>query len=176
MKKVLLFVWEITKIVVIALIIVIPVRTFIFQPFIVRGASMNPNFDNFDYLIVDQISYRFREPQRGDVVIFHNPSRAAGRFIKRIVGLPQETIKIKEGRVMLKQDGEFLVLDESAYLPQNTITSGNLRITLREDEYFVLGDNRELSMDSRSFGALNREFFIGRSAFRLWPLVLFAQE
>ena len=176
MKKLLLFIWEILKIAIIALIIVVPIRAFVFQPFFVRGASMEPNFHNLDYLIVDEISYRFGEPQRGDVIVFYNPNDTSQRFIKRIVGLPGETIKIAKGEVLIKQDSDFFVLDETDYLSQDTKTPGSREVLLEENQYFVLGDNRGLSMDSRSFGALDKEFIIGKSAFRLWPLSIFASQ
>lgn len=176
MKKFFLFIWEIVKIVVIALIIVVPIRVFVFQPFFVRGVSMEPNYQNFDYLIISEISYRFSDPQRGDAIVFHNPHDTSKRFIKRIVGLPGETIKITEGRVMLKQEEDFFILDESEYLPEGTTTSGNIEVFLENDQFFVLGDNRYLSLDSRSFGSVDRRFIIGKSAFRLWPVSVFADR
>ena len=178
MRKIFLFIWEIVKIAIIALIIVVPVRAFVFQPFFVRGASMEPNFHDFDYLIIDEISYRFGEPQRGQVVVFHNPEDNSKRFIKRVIGLPGETIKVEKGKVWLKIDefGDFFVLNESAYLPSSVKTPGSMETFLEEDQYFVLGDNRGLSYDSRSFGPLDKEFIIGKNAFRLWPLSIFAKE
>jgi signal peptidase I len=174
MRKLLLFIWEIVKISIIALVIVVPIRAFVFQPFFVRGASMEPNFHDFDYLIVDELSYRFSEPQRGQVIVFYNPNDNSKRFIKRVIGLPGETVKIEQGQVMVKQETDFFVLDESEYLPEGVITPGNIEVSLGDDRYFVLGDNRGLSLDSRSFGSLDREFIIGKSAFRLWPISVFA--
>ena len=107
MKKVILFFWEIIKIAFIALVIVVPIRVFIFQPFFVRGASMEPNFHNSDYLIVDEISYRFSEPKRGDVVVFQSPLNNRQRFIKRIIGLPLETIKIDRGKIYFEEKGRY---------------------------------------------------------------------
>jgi len=97
MKSFLSFIWEIAKIVIIALLIVIPIRYFIFQPFFVKGQSMEPTFENGDYLIIDEISYRFRAPQRGEVIVFKYPENPSQRYIKRIVGLPRETIEINDG-------------------------------------------------------------------------------
>jgi signal peptidase I len=174
MKKFLLFVWEIVKIAIIALIIVVPIRAFVFQPFFVRGASMEPNFHNLDYLIVDEISYRFGKPQRGDVIVFYNPNNGSQRFIKRVVGLPGETIKIAKGEVLIKQDSDFFVLDETDYLGENTKTPGSREMVLEEGQYFVMGDNRRFSLDSRSFGYLDKELIIGKEAFRLWPISAFA--
>ena len=170
MRKLLLFFWEIAKIVIIALLIVVPIRYFIFQPFFVRGQSMEPNFHNGDYLIVDEISYRFGEPQRGEVVVFKCPDNPSQRYIKRIVGLPGERIEIKAGQVLIYQNGTNQVLDESGYLPEFLQTLGNIEISLDQDEYFVLGDNRSLSSDSRRWGSLPEENIIGRVILRAWPI------
>ena len=162
----LLFVWEILKIVIIALVIVIPIRYFLFQPFIVKGQSMEPNFEDSNYLIVDELSYRFRDPQRGEVVVFRYPRNVSQRFIKRIIGLPGEKIEIEAGVVMV--NGK--ILDESEYFPSGVQTLGNIQISLDENEYFVLGDNRISSFDSRQWGTLPRKNIIGRVYFRAWPI------
>jgi len=177
MKKILLFIWEVAKIAIIALIIVVPIRAFIFQPFFVRGASMEPNFHDFDYLIVDEISYRFTEPKREDVIVFYNPSNNSQRFIKRVIGLPGETIKILEGSVSIKKtDDDFFILDETAYLSENVKTPGNKEMLLEEGQYFVMGDNRGSSLDSRFFGPLDKDLIIGKESFRLWPLSILANH
>ena len=174
MKKFFIFIWEITKIAIIAALIVIPIRYFLFQPFFVKGQSMDPNFENGDYLIVDEISYRFSEPQRGEVIVFKYPEDPSHRFIKRIVGLPGETVEIKDGKVIIYRDGVSQVLDESEYL-SDLVTTGDFQITLGENEYFVLGDNRPFSFDSRKFGVLPRDKIIGRVIFRAWPFAAFAK-
>jgi len=177
MKKILLFIWEIVKIAIIALIIVVPIRAFVFQPFFVRGASMEPNFHDFDYLIVDEISYRFTEPKRGDVIVFYNPNNNSQRFIKRVIGLPGETIKVLEGSVSIKKNNDdFFILDETTYLSENVKTPGNKEILLEEGQYFVMGDNRGLSLDSRVFGAIEKDSIIGKESFRLWPLSILANH
>ena len=163
------FCWEILKIVIISLAIIIPIRYFLIQPFFVNGASMDPNFFNGDYLIIDEISYRFKEPARGDVVIFRYPLDHSQFFIKRIIGLPEETIKIEDGKVIINNGSEKpFVLDETAYL-KDTYTAGNVEISLASNEYFVLGDNRQASSDSRKWGELNRRYIIGRAWIRAWP-------
>ena len=168
--------WEILKSIIIALIIVIPIRYFLFQPFLVRGASMEPNFQNNDYLIIDMISYRFRRPStRGEVVVFRAPNNPFQKFIKRIIGLPGETIEIRDGEVLIHLDQDYLVLDESDYLYPQVKTAGNLKITLEENEYFVLGDNRTASSDSRHWGALPVERIIGRVMIRVWPFDAFGK-
>ena len=170
MKNILSFLWEISKIIIIALIIVIHIRYFLFQPFIVRGASMEPSFHSGDYLIIDEISYRFRNPQRGEVIVFKYPQAPSQRYIKRVIGLPGETIEIEEGQMFIsKGEGETQILDESFYLSEPVFTSGNITITLEENEYFVLGDNRSFSSDSRRWGALSENYIIGRALFRAWP-------
>ncbi len=170
MRKFFTFVWEVAKIIIIAAVIVIPIRYFLFQPFFVRGQSMDPNFENGDYLIIDEITYRFKAPERGEVIVFKSPQNPSQRFIKRIIGLPGETIEIKDGEIVIYKDGQYKVLDESNYLP-DLLTGGDMQITLAEDEYFVLGDNRSFSFDSRRFGVLPEENIIGRVIFRAWPFV-----
>ncbi len=171
MKSVLLFFWEIFKIVIIALLIVVPIRYFIFQPFFVRGQSMEPNFENNDYLIVDEISYRLRDPQRGEVVVFKYPLGPTQRYIKRIIGLPGETVEIKDGKVdVYDPNGVPQVLDELKYLPESISTQGSTNVKLGEKEYFVLGDNRGVSSDSRRWGILPEDNIIGRVLFRIWPI------
>jgi len=175
MRKFFALIWEITKIVVIAAVIVVPIRYFLFQPFFVRGQSMNPNFENGDYLIIDEITYRFRQPKRGEVIVFKSPSNPSQRFIKRIIGLPGETAEVKDGEIMIFKDGQRQILDESDYLFSDLSTPGDIKTTLAEDEYFVLGDNRSFSFDSRRFGALPKNNIIGRVIFRAWPFVALAK-
>lgn len=170
MKQVFSFLFETIKIAVVAFLIVLPIRYFLFQPFLVKGDSMLSNFSDGDYLLIDEISFRFREPQRGEVIVFSPPHNNSTRYIKRIIGLPGETIQIQAGQVMIaQQNNNFFVLDESKYLLDSFFTPGNVEITLGENEFFVLGDNRQFSSDSRSFGVLSREHIIGRVFFRAWP-------
>lgn len=176
MKNFFIFIWEIIKIVIVALLIVIPIRYFIFQPFLVKGQSMEPNFENGDYLIIDEITYRFREPQRGEVVVFKYPNNPSQRYIKRIIGLPGETLEIKDGQVIIFNQERSQILDESGYLPSYLQSSpGSLRLQLGSNEYFVLGDNRNSSSDSRAWGPLPREQIIGRVFIRALPLAAWAK-
>ncbi|MBU3934812.1 signal peptidase I [Patescibacteria group bacterium] len=163
---------EIAKIFLIALAIVIPIRYFLFQPFIVRGDSMIPNFSSGDYLIIDEISYRLSSPQRGDVIVFKYPKNPSHRFIKRIIGLPGETVEIQDGRITIyNKENQAQVLDEEIYLPgAENNTYGSLHVVLGESEYFVLGDNRSYSSDSRSWGPLPAENIIGKVFIRVFPL------
>ena len=175
MRTLLSFIWEILKIVIIALLIVVPIRYFLFQPFFVKGQSMEPTFEEGDYLIVDEITYKFREPKRGEVVVFKYPANPSQRYIKRIVGLPGETVEIKEGKIIIFNLKGKQILDESAYLSSGISTPGEIKITLGENEFFVLGDNRLASSDSRYWGPLPRENIIGRVFLRAWPLTALAK-
>lgn len=158
------------KVALIAALIVLPIRYFLFQPFIVKGESMVPNFHQGDYLIVDEVSYRVTNPSRGDVVVLKFPLDTSQRFIKRIVGLPGETVEIGSGMVTITQpDGHTFILNER-YLPNQNITDGSLRLTLGNNEYFVLGDNRPFSFDSRRWGVLPRGYIIGKAVLRVFPV------
>lgn len=171
LKAVGIFFWELVKVFLISMAIIIPIRYFLVQPFFVRGASMEPNFQDGEYLVVDQLSYRVREPRRGEVVVFRYPLRPSQFFIKRIVGLPGETVLVSGGGVII-QNGEHpegARLDESLYLENGVRTGGQVQVTLQEHEYFVLGDNRAASSDSRSWGALPEEDVIGRAWLRAFP-------
>jgi signal peptidase I len=172
MKKTLLFFWEIAKIVLIALAIVVPIRYFLFQPFFVKGQSMEPNYETGDYLIIDELSYRLRSPERGEVIVLKYPNDITQRYIKRIIGLPGETVEIKNGKVTIyKNDSTTETLDESSYLGLNVQTSsfGKEKTTLGTDEYFVMGDNRPVSSDSRRWGIVPRSDIIGKVYLRAWP-------
>lgn len=168
-KRFLLVTWEFLQIVIVAAAIVLPIRYFIFQPFIVKGDSMVPNFHSGDYLIIDEISYQLSMPSRGDVVVFHYPVDPSQRFIKRMIGLPGETVEIKGNKITISKDGNKITLDEKAYLT-NVPPLGDKTVTLKADEYFVMGDNRQYSYDSRGWGVLPKKDMIGRAAVRLFPI------
>ncbi|MBI2639988.1 MAG: signal peptidase I [Candidatus Sungbacteria bacterium] len=163
---------EFVKFLVIASAIALPVRYFVAQPFIVKGASMQPNFENSEYLIIDELSYFFREPERGEVVVFRYPLDTRQYFIKRIIGLPGERVEIKGGKVFTgNADSKESVLLEEPYLSKGTETTGDyIIITLGSGDYFVLGDNRTQSSDGRVWGALPRRLIIGRALLRAWPV------
>lgn len=165
---------EFLKFLIIASAIALPVRYFVAQPFIVRGASMQPNFDNREYLIIDELSYFFRGPERGEVIVFHYPLDPRQYFIKRIIGLPGDYIEIENNRVLIRKPGEeqAAVLEES-YLGDGVETAGSITATLGPGDYFVLGDNRAQSSDSRVWGALPKRLITGRAVFRAWPLSRF---
>lgn len=180
-QKSVKFVWDLVKVICISLAIIIPVRYFLIQPFYVKGASMEPTFYDHEYLIINEIGYRFNEPTRGEVVVFKYPKDPSQYFIKRVIGLPGEKVEIKDGQVFIytKDDKKFM-LDESKYLDSRVITNGNKvnEWTLGPDEYYVMGDNREQSLDSRYFGPIFKDLIVGKVWFRGWPvsrIVLFPE-
>ena len=164
---------EIIQIVIVSLLIVIPFRIYIAQPFIVSGTSMDDTFANGQYLIVDELTYRLSEPQRGDVLILRPPNNLSVYYIKRLIGLPGETVEIKNDVVTVtnKENPKGFILKEpyvkidKTFPPRPAYT-----VTLKADEYLVFGDNRLVSQDSRIFGPIKREEIAGRPIFRLWPL------
>lgn len=157
---------ELVRFTIITFLIVIPIRIFIAQPFIVNGESMVPTFNNGDYLIIDEISYRTHEPERGEVVVFKFEN---DRFlIKRIIGLPGEKVTISGDRITITEaDGTKVELEEG-YINEEFSSYGTWN--LGEEEYFVLGDNRNASSDSRTWGILHREDIVGKTFLRLFPL------
>lgn len=164
------FLVEIIRFTLIALVVVVPIRMFVAQPFIVQGASMDPTFATGQYLIVDQLSYYFEEPQRGEVIIFRYPKDPSKFFIKRIIGVPGDTLKI---------DGNVVTISNAAHPDGIVISEPYVREmrpdtvlveTLGDHEYFVMGDNRNASSDSRVWGVLRDNFIIGRALVRLLPM------
>ncbi|MBI3589455.1 MAG: signal peptidase I [Candidatus Liptonbacteria bacterium] len=163
---------EVLEVALVAVVSVFLIRTFLVQPFLVSGESMAPNFSNGDYLLVDELTYRLRPPERGEVIVFRYPNDESTYFIKRLVGLPGETVQVKDGKVTIfnKLNPDGLSLQE-AYLPPGTKTNSQGELTkLGSKEYFVLGDNRSASFDSRSWGVLKEKELVGLARFRLWPV------
>jgi signal peptidase I len=167
-QAVIEFFWEMIRVAVISLAIILPVRYFLIQPFYVKGASMEPNFFDHEYLIIDEISYRFNEPERGDIIVFKYPKDNKQYFIKRIIGLPGEHVRIDNDGVYIND----IKLSEN-YLDSGTETLLPLRgygdVVLAQDEYFLLGDNRSQSLDSRVFGPITKNLIVGRTWIRGWP-------
>jgi signal peptidase I len=163
---------ELVRLVVIAAVIVIPFRLFIAQPFIVDGASMDPTFHTGEYLIVDELSYHFHTPARGSVLIFKYPKDTSKYFIKRVIGLPGETVTIKDGTVtIVEPNKDTITLDEPyVKLPKSETEAFK---QLGPDEYFVMGDNRLGSADSRLWGPVPAKDIVGRPIIRIWPPALF---
>jgi len=156
---------------VVALGLALFVRFFIAAPYVVSGASMDPNFDDWHYLIIDRVTYDLGEPQRGDVIVFDLPQEGGRSLIKRVIGLPGETVVLRGTSVSIVNDEhpQGFTLEEPYLDPKNLSGDNNMRITLKENEYFVLGDNRRVSADSRLWGTLPREQIVGRAFIRLYP-------
>lgn len=176
---------EMVKILVLAAIVIIPIRTFLFQPFFVQGSSMEPNFDDGEYLVISEFGYKhtripvanvtvdpFRELSRQEPVVFRFPRDPSQFFIKRIIGLPGESVEVRGGKVYIYNQvhPDGYVLDESNYLALAVKTSDLAKTKVADDEYFVMGDNRAFSYDSRAFGPIKRTAVIGRVLLRAWPV------
>ncbi len=154
---------------ILAIIVVLPVRLFIAQPFLVDGESMHPTFTNNDYLIIDQISYHVTDPKRGDVIVFRYPDHPSTFYIKRIIGLPGETVRVVDGSVAITTaTGEEISFAEPYVVNDDATYTRDMR--LGEGEYYVMGDNRPKSSDSRIWGALPRENIVGRALVRVLPV------
>jgi len=168
MKQFLLSFLEIFEILAVVLISIYIIYGFIAQPFLVQGASMSPNFSSGDYLLVDETTYRFREPERGEVIVFKNPNNTSEFYIKRIIGLPGEEVVISDSEINI--DGKDI---NEIYLGANVDFDGQYIFQLDDDEYFVMGDNRQQSFDSRNWGPLGENLIIGIVRLRFWPPVTF---
>jgi len=162
-------VWELVRFAVIAILIVIPIRIFIAQPFVVSGSSMFPTFHDGEYLIVDELSYRIGKPERDDVVIFRYPKDPKKFYIKRIIGLPNETVNVNGSTVTITntEHPDGFVLEQPFV---DNVSSNITHFELQADEYFVMGDNRSASSDSRYWGAVPRKLLIGKAFLRLLPV------
>ncbi len=179
---------EMVRVFLLAVVIIIPVRVFLFQPFFVQGSSMEPNFQDGQYLVISEFGYKqsnigwsdtslfqvkpFKEIVRQDVMVFRFPKNTEEFFIKRVIGLPGEAVEIRRGQVLIfnHDHPEGFVLDESAYLGREVLTQDMPRMEIGPDEYFAMGDNRMFSYDSRAFGPIKKDKVIGRVLLRAWPV------
>lgn len=170
MRQFLLVIWETIEVAAISLAVVLVVRNLLIQPFFVDGDSMVPNFHDGDYLLIDELTYRFREPERGEVIVFRPPQNVNNYYIKRIIGLPGETVEIQNGVISISNEKEpqGFSLEEN-YL-HNLKTAGDVTVELKAGEYFVLGDNRYASYDSRQWGILPQKNIVGLVRLRVWPV------
>ena len=167
-KRTLFAVIDFIKTTIIVVFLALIIRLFVVQPFIVEGQSMLPTFSNNDYLITEKISYSIRSPKRGEIVIFHPPDNPTVNYIKRIVGLPGDSIEVRDQNVFVnsqKINEPYLTSNEQT----NTATK-DLNLTLKSGEYFVLGDNRNHSRDSREIGPIPYSSIVGRIWVRLLPI------
>ncbi len=180
--------WEMGKVFLLAVAIIIPVRVFLFQPFFVQGSSMEPNFQDGQYLVVSEFGYKqtdvglpdnfhftvspFRTIERQDVTVFRYPKNPQQFFIKRVIGLPSEAVEIRRGKVIIynAEQPDGYALDESAYLSAGVLNTDMPKVTLGDDEYFLMGDNRMFSYDSRAIGPIKKDKIIGRVLLRAWPV------
>lgn len=171
-SKVASFFLELIKIALLAGLTIGLVRYFLFKPFYVKGQSMEPNFFEHDYLIIDEISYRFKALERGEIIVFRSPVND-DYYLKRVVGLPGERVKIENNKVIIfnAENPQGMVLNE-IYLDKMTL--GSINITLNSDQYYVLGDNRDESYDSRRFGPIERSAVVGKVWLRGWPFSRFS--
>jgi len=166
-----IFILEMLKVAVLAGITIALIRYYLFKPFYVKGASMEPNFHEKEYLIIDELSFRFREPVRGEVIVFRYPEDPKEYFLKRVIGLSGETVKVQGGKVYIynTENPEGFLLDEN-YLPDSLVTDGDRTTKVGENQLFVLGDNRPNSFDSRRFGPIDKSLVVGRAWLRGWPI------
>ena len=185
------FLLEIIKVVLLAFIIIVPIRVFLFQPFFVQGASMEPNFEDGNYLIINELGYKrtsaefngkniftitpYKKLNRGEVAVFRYPKDPSKFFIKRIVGLPGEKVEIKKDQVIIynSDNPEGKIIDEGTYLSRivkTTTSIDDFVMNLNENEYFVMGDNRMYSSDSRVWGSVPESDIVGKVIIRAWPL------
>ncbi len=164
------FFQELIEIFIIVIVIAIPIRIFIAQPFIVSGSSMEPTFETGNYLIVDQLTYKFKNPKRGSIIIFRFPNNESKFLIKRVIGLPGEDLKIDSGEVYTKKSKTRWHKIEIPNLGEEEKDSlKNISTHLKENEFFVMGDNSKFSLDSRSWGTLPSDMIVGRPLIRLFP-------
>ncbi len=173
MRKFFASVLEILEIAVVAIVAVFVIRSFLIQPFLVSGLSMIPMFSDGDYLLIDQLTYRFRAPERGEVIVFRYSGGHSTYFIKRIIGLPNECVALGEGKITVYtsscKNPPGFALDEK-YLFQPLVPDEKREFVLASDEYLMLGDNRSASFDSRNWGPLKKNNIIGLVRLRLWPV------
>ncbi|MBI3260772.1 signal peptidase I [Candidatus Berkelbacteria bacterium] len=165
-KSILRNSYEFVKTIALVFIFSFLIRTFLVQTFVVQGKSMEPNYQNRDYLLVDKVSYRFSDPRRGHIVVFRNPENRRVDFVKRIIGLPGEAVSVADNRILI--NGKRL---EEEYLAgvKTEAFGDSSEIQLSNNEYFLLGDNRENSLDSRRIGPISRADFIGHVFLRVLP-------
>lgn len=169
------FFLDMIETVVIALSIFLVVYLFLMQPHQVSGLSMFPNFHDKEYILTDKVSYKFGNPERGDVIVFHAPTAAncpqgtGCDFIKRVIGLPGDSVSVKNNGLYVngeKLDEPYL---DSSVITETGVFSDNREVTLNQNEYFVCGDNRQHSSDSRTWGPITRDEIVGKAFFRYWP-------
>ena len=167
MKKIPSLIRELFEVILIAFLPLFIISQFVARPFIVQGASMEPNFQNGNYLIIDMISYKFSDPERGDAVVFRYPGNRSLFYIKRIIGLPGDRVVLRNGDVFVN---DKIIEEKYSSLDIDSLAFNQTNFFLTKNQFFVMGDNRMMSFDSRSWGPLERSDIIGSVRLRLWPL------
>lgn len=176
LKRIFGFFLDSIQALVLALSFFVLLYLFIAQPNQVHGSSMVPNFQDKEYLLTEKITYRMRDPKRGEIVVFKAPpsepcSEEECEYIKRVIGLPGETVKVAEGKIWI--DGRILA---EKYLPDDFYTSAGTYLRedkimiIPKDEYLLMGDNRSHSRDGREFGSVSKTNIVGRAIFCYWPI------
>lgn len=170
-KQIINFFMDFLETIVVSLSIFVVVYLFLIQPHEVKGSSMEPNFQNNEYILTDKISYRFNNPKRGEVVIFKAPNNPDVDYIKRIIGLPGDKVKVEKSYVYLNNQklNEYYLKDLTALFPGSFMIEG-INITVEDGKYFVMGDNRSHSSDSREFGLIEKSSIIGKAVLKYWPI------
>lgn len=169
-KSIISFLFEIAQILVLAFSIFLFVYLLIMQPHKIQGDSMEPNFHENEYLLTDKLSYRFGDPQRGDVIVFKAPPSYRDEYIKRIMAIPGDKVEIISGKLFVNEQPAI-----EEFLPDGSITNpgqfltDNEAVVVPDNAYFVMGDNRNHSLDSRSFGFVGRDKITGKAWFVYWP-------
>src|SRR3989344_3510614 len=169
-RRIFNFFFDILESVVVALAIFVVFYLFLYQPHQVKGASMEPNFHDKEYILTNKFEYRFGDPKRGDVIVFKSPQNPEIDYIKRIIGLPGEKLKLVNNHYYING----VELQEPYIAPELYTYNGaylkeGVEIVIPDDYYFVSGDNRPRSSDSREWGPIPRSSIIGRSQLRYWP-------
>lgn len=168
--------WDIIKTIIVFALIYFSIKGYVAQPFLVKGRSMEQTFSDGDYLIVDQLTYNFSEPKRSEVIVFHTEFIPGGSereyYIKRVIGIPGDRVVIKYGEVILYENNSSLpqTLDEEYIIDGlKTLSQDTVDVILKENQYFVLGDNRGNSSDSRYWGPVDKKYIVGKPFIRLFP-------
>lgn len=170
LKRAVAAVFDFLQSIVVLLAIMVMIYLFVMSPQEISGASMEPNFHNGEYILTNKVEYKLHDPQRGDVVIFKSPRNPQIDYIKRVIGVPGDHIRLSRETLFIN-DKTLL----ESYIPNTTMTYGgtflgeNQEIIVPPGKYFVLGDNRQHSSDSREFGPVAKEEFIGKAFMRYWP-------
>ncbi len=169
-KRAVIAIFDFLQSIVVVMAIMVMIYLFVMSPQEIKGASMEPSFVNGEYILTNKILFKLRDPERGDVVIFKSPSNPEIDYIKRIIGLPADTVSLKNNVIYVndtKVEEPYLAAGISIF--GGSYLRENQEVIIPEGKYFVMGDNRPHSADSREFGPIPKEDFIGKAFLRYWP-------